>query len=370
MKIGLVRRGYSATGGAERYLLRFAAGLEARGHSCVLFSDVTWPEHDWGRREAILVEGGRSPMAFAESLDETAPLDHCDFLFSLERVWDCDCYRAGDGVHAAWLKRRREYESKWRPLFRWLNGKHAEILDLEADLYHPEGRAHIIANSNFVKKEIQEIYKTPEDRITVIPNGFDAPALTGAERRQLRQAGRETLQANDDTVLYLFAGSGWERKGLRFAVDAVESLAAGGHDARLIVAGKDRRRPPASTVGVTQFLGPVDAAALTQLYEAADVFILPTLYDPFSNASLEAAGHGLPIITTISNGICELWPDLEGSVVERPDDPQLIEACREWLDPERRAIARNRNRASAAVHSVERNVHQTLECFNRLIQQG
>ena len=43
MKIGLVRRGYSASGGAERYLLRFAEGLKRAGHDWVLFSDAEWP---------------------------------------------------------------------------------------------------------------------------------------------------------------------------------------------------------------------------------------------------------------------------------------------------------------------------------------
>src|SRR5215510_13464946 len=43
MKIGLVRRGYSATGGAEKYLLRLAAELARAGHDLVLFSDIAWP---------------------------------------------------------------------------------------------------------------------------------------------------------------------------------------------------------------------------------------------------------------------------------------------------------------------------------------
>ena len=87
MKIGLVRRGYSDTGGAERYLLRFADGLEARGHECVLFSDQAWPESAWRDRQQVTLEGARSPAAFADALDATRPREsNCDFLFSLERV--------------------------------------------------------------------------------------------------------------------------------------------------------------------------------------------------------------------------------------------------------------------------------------------
>ena len=78
----------------------------------------------------------------------------------------------------------------------------------------------------------------------------------------------------------------------------------------------------------------------------------------------------MPVITTTANGFCELWPDIEGSVVTAPDDPELQDACDEWLDPERRAIARVRNRATGGLHSVAQNVGRTLECFQKLIEQG
>ena len=371
MKIGLVRRGYSATGGAEKYLLRFAEGLEAEGHACVLFSDKEWPESVWGDRSTrVLPRSGKSPGAFADALELSRPKDHCDFLFSLERTWNCSCFRAGDGVHAAWLKRRANYEPGWRTAFRRFNGKHKELLALEHALYRPDSTAHIIANAAFVKAEIQEYYQTPAERITVIPNGFDPPDLDAAERSDLRRKGRAAFQLDDDTTVFLFVGSGWERKGLAFAIEAVETLADQGQNVRLLVAGKDRRKPKTRRQDTVWFLGPASATEITRLYEAADVFLLPTLYDPFSNACLEAACHGLPVITTTNNGFCELWPDIAGSVVNAPDAPELVSACDEWLDPDRRAPARVANRAAAALHTVARNVGRSLECFQKLIESS
>src|SRR5258708_4364884 len=110
MKLGLVRRGYSATGGAEAYLLRLAAELARRGHAL-------------------------------------------DLLVSLERVWSCDLYRAGDGVHAAWLERRAAFEPAWRGFLRHFNPKHRELLELERALL-TGGARRIIANSEMVKLEI------------------------------------------------------------------------------------------------------------------------------------------------------------------------------------------------------------------------
>lgn len=278
MKIGLIRRGYSETGGAERYLLRFADGLEALGHSCVLFSDRLWPVEVWKDREAKVVKHARSPGAFADSLEQMNPGKHCDFLFSLERVWGCDCYRAGDGVHAAWLDRRAAFEAKWRGLARGLNSKHRELIALERALYSPESRTHIIANADFIRKEIQHYYRTPDDRITVIHNGFDPPDLDAAARARLRDKGRAAHAIGPDTVVFLFVGSGWERKGLAQAIRAVERLSEEGNDVRLLVAGRDKGAPDTRVPSLTWFLGPASATELAMLYETADVFLLPTWY--------------------------------------------------------------------------------------------
>src|SRR5438093_13519022 len=104
MKIALVRRGYSASGGAEAFLKRFAQALVEKGHECVLFASPEWPRAEWPHGKLCVVDG-KSPRAFADALAAMKPRKRCDFLFSLERIWNCDCYRAGDGVHRAVLER-------------------------------------------------------------------------------------------------------------------------------------------------------------------------------------------------------------------------------------------------------------------------
>ncbi|NNE91165.1 MAG: glycosyltransferase family 4 protein [Verrucomicrobiales bacterium] len=311
MKIGLVRRGYSATGGAEKYLLRFAAALEETGHEAVLFTDRKWPEDVWGNRETVLLkEAGKSPRQFADALEKAGPKDRCDILFSLERVWDCDVYRAGDGVHAAWLERRARFEPGYKSAFRQIQKKHRELLEIERSLFSPEGGVRVIANSEMVKREIESHFGLKGDRVSVIPNGFDAPERTDLERQSMRDSKRKELGLVAEERTVLFVGSGWERKGLRFAIEAVEEIGSG---IRLVIAGTDRRSPKLSRPELVKPLGPV--SDLEPLYEAADLFVLPTIYDPFSNASLEAAAFGLPVITSDANGLADHIPPLHGAVV-------------------------------------------------------
>jgi UDP-glucose:(heptosyl)LPS alpha-1,3-glucosyltransferase len=373
MKIGLVRRGYSASGGAERYLLRFAAGLTEAGHQWRLFSDAEWPADliaDYGG-EQQRIRRADSPRAFANSLRKARPRDHCDCLFSLERVWECDAYRAGDGVHAAWLDRRAASErgrgfsglANW---WRRRRAKHREILQLEQALYDPASGPTVITNSQFVKREIVDYYATPESRLHCVTNGYDAPPLSDAERKALRQSKRAKLGLEDGEAGVLFTGSGWERKGLASAIQAVDTLGGSQPKITLLVAGSGKTQRQTCPTDAVRFLGSVPASEMSALYEAADLFVLPTLYDPFSNASLEAAAHGLPVITTPANGFSELIPDdhTVGSVVPVDDTNALAAAIATWAtgnDYDRGAI-----RQWAAQWSVDRNVTETLKVLEAL----
>jgi UDP-glucose:(heptosyl)LPS alpha-1,3-glucosyltransferase len=109
-----------------------------------------------------------------------------------------------------------------------------------------------------------------------------------------------------------------------------------------------------------QFLGEV--ADMVRLYAAADIFILPTIYDPFSNACLEALACGLPVITTRSNGFSEVINDgVHGSIVDHPGDlPALRDAIHFWSDPSRRTAARSTNIQRATQFDISKNISETL----------
>jgi Glycosyltransferase len=344
MKIGFVRRGYSSTGGAEAYLLRLASAVAGEGHAPVLIGSGGWPEGVWPGEFVVRVNGD-SPSRFAR--EAARATEGCDVVFSMERILDCDVYRAGDGVHRAWLDRRARFEPAWRRWTRWTNSKHRELLALEARMFSPEHTRRVIANSRMVRDEIVRIYGYPEERIDVIPNGYDAPD----PRPEWRMVRREELGIGADAFVALFAGSGWERKGLQTAIEAVERSPF----ATLLVAGKGT---PQGTPERVKFLGP--RKGLVADFAAADVFVLPTIYDPFSNACLEALAAGLPVVTTTANGFAEIIDDgVHGSIVEPGDVAALAQRLEFWRT--HAAAARGRCRERAAQYTEAENCRQTLE---------
>jgi UDP-glucose:(heptosyl)LPS alpha-1,3-glucosyltransferase len=355
LTIGFVRRGFSSGGGAEAYLKRLAAGVAAAGHRALLFTTAEWPAEEW-RFGPIERVGASAPIAFADELEKVAR-SRCDVLFSLERIWKCDLYRAGDGVHRAWLARRAEIAGPLRSLGRLFNRKHSAAIALEKSLFARRGAGRVIANSRMVKEEIVRFYGYPAENIDVVYNGvplelFRSP---GADRAEVRAP----LGLDEDDVAVLFAGSGWERKGLRFALEAVERQ---GGKMKLLVAG--RGEPQQFSSARAKFLGVVDD--MPRLYRAADVFVLPTIYDPFSNACLEAFAAGLPVITTKANGFSEIIESgRHGSVIDDPRNVGAIaHALQFWADPARRAQARVDNLALAAQFDISRNVSETLRALS------
>jgi UDP-glucose:(heptosyl)LPS alpha-1,3-glucosyltransferase len=367
LRIAFVRRGYSRSGGAEAYLKRLADGIVKAGHEVQLVATNDWPEEQWPFG-SIKRLGGATVIGFADELEQVRPQLQCDVLFSLERVWSCDVYRAGDGVHRAWLARRRKFEVPLKQFVRGASRKHRDLLQLEESLFEKRMAGRVIAASQMVVNEITDLYRYSADKIDVVRTGV--PLDRFRFDPELREKSRAELKLKQDQIALLFAGSGWERKGLLFAIEAMALCK--NRKMRLLVAGRGEAGPYKTTrlrfwrEDPVQFLGEV--ADLVPLYAAADIFILPTIYDPFSNACLEALASGLPVITTRSNGFSEIIEDgVHGSIVDNPANlVGLRDAIRFWSDPSRRDAARSANIERASQFDISKNVAQTLEILTRV----
>jgi UDP-glucose:(heptosyl)LPS alpha-1,3-glucosyltransferase len=367
LRIAFVRRGYSRSGGAEAYLKRLADGIVKAGHEVQLVTTNEWPEDQWPFG-SIKRLGATTVIGFADELEQIRPQLHCDVLFSLERIWSCDVYRAGDGVHRAWLARRRKFEVPLKQFVRAASRKHRDLVQLEGSLFEKRKTRRVIVASQMVANEIIDLYRYPADKIDLVPNGI--PLDRFRFDPALRERSRSELKLKHDQIALLFAGSGWERKGLLFAIEAMEL--SQNRKLRLLVAGRGDARPYKTRrlrfwrEDPVKFLGEV--AELVPVYAAADVFILPTIYDPFSNACLEALASGLPVITTRSNGLSEIIANgVHGSIVDNPANlVGLRDAIHFWSDPSRRSAGRSANIERASQFDISNNVAQTLEILTRV----
>jgi UDP-glucose:(heptosyl)LPS alpha-1,3-glucosyltransferase len=363
LAITFVRRGYSLSGGTEAYLKRLARGLVELGQKVELITTEDWPEREWPFGQITCLHA-KSTMEFAEQVEQERAQRSTRVLFSLERVWRCDIFRAGDGVHRAWLNRRKEFELPLQRFARGLNPKHRQILQLEQALFANGGAARTIVASEMVKHEIIDLYGYPAEKIDIVRNGLplDRFRFDG----ELREKSRVDLKLQPDQIALLFVGSGWERKGLLFAMQAMAMCRD--RRMRLLVAGRGKTQRYYKSKHV-RFLGEV--IDLLPIYAAADIFILPTLYDPFSNACLEALACGLPVITTRANGFSEIIEhEVHGSIVDLANNiAGLTAALNFWSDESRRVNARSTIVEHASHLDMSKNVEQTVAVLLQITRQ-
>ena len=374
MRIALIRKTYTPFGGAERHVAQFIEALNTRGDEVHVYA-AKWGE-SMSASDRITVH--RVPVvraarwaeawSFGIRASRMAAEGGYDIVHSFDRVTSCDVYRAGDGVHREWLRRRRAAQPVWQRAIPSLNPLHLIYLALERRLFEGRCRA-IIANSECGKAEILAHYRADPSRIRVIYNGVDLDRFRPPDQETRRKA-RSLAKLGEEDRAILFVGSGFERKGLDTAIRALGHLVPrqAGETILFVVGRGDTRRYAriAVSLGVgnrVRFVGPV--TDVMPWYHAADLLLLPTLYDPFSNVCLEALACGLPVVTTAANGAAEaLTPDT-GVVIE---DAQDVEAAARGVES---VLGWGRTRVDACRTRAEqfpqeRHVRETLALYDEL----
>lgn len=207
-----------------------------------------------------------------------------------------------------------------------LNPFHRRMLRIEEESIRSPYLRRLICISNLVREDFLRFYDFDERRISVVHNGVEWESLAAPFREALtaRDEIRRELGMEDDRFYFLYVGSGYERKGVRYIIRALRDMPA---EAVLIVIGKDRNagyyKALAERLGVAgrvQFLGPRKRDSVIRYLQASDAFVLPSLYEPFGSAPLEALAMGLFTITSAATGCSEVLREGCGAVVADPSD--------------------------------------------------
>ncbi|MFA4968409.1 MAG: glycosyltransferase family 4 protein [Sulfuritalea sp.] len=365
MKLAIVRQKYTPFGGAERFVERALAALRAK-HVDVSIVARQWQGDAAGDMPCVRVDPfylGRTwrDAGFARGVQQLIAQRRFDLVQSHERIPGCDIYRAGDGVHATWLELRNKPLDAYSPWHRY-------TLAAEAAMFrHPDLRT-VICNSRMVKDDIARRFGLAGEKLQVIYSGVDLDAFHPRLRVEQGQALRTKVGVGETVPVILFVGSGYERKGVPTLLRALSRMQRS--DARLWVVGRDKdemlMRKLAQTLGVDQrvlFLGA--QTDVKPFYGAADVFALPTLYDPFPNAALEALACGLPLVTTTTCGAAELVRADNGLVIAAGDVAALAASLDVLCG--RAPAMRDAARASVAHLDLAQMAAQLMALYSRLM---
>jgi len=294
-RIALIRRFYGPDGGAQRAVERMLRALGNSSFEVTLICESAPP--DWqGRVIYVRTSGSRSKRlsSFVEDVQTILADEQFDLVQAHEWVPGADIYRLGDGIHRDWLDARDKARGSSQ-IRSWIErrfGFHKLMLRLQDQCILDPNKPAFICNSEMVANSLLANFPgTSISHVWVVRNIAERWAASA------RKSPREIIG---------FAGSGWDRKGLKRVIDALALLP----NAQLVVAGKDANAKQyvkhAERIGVADrisFLGVLQD--MTEFYDRISVLIHPATYDPFPNVTMEAMAQGLPCVVSAQTGTCD-----------------------------------------------------------------
>lgn len=321
LRIAFVVHDYNRHGGHSRYAAELAARYR-HDHDVHVFTNTVDDPNTAGitfhhvrawRRNALasilsfvvpgtLAVRGRFDVVHAQGL--------CGLRHNLATAHFCQsawyAALARQGVHLSW----RQYLSR-----RLVTG-------LEKQALCQRQTQKVIAVSNLVRRNMAEFYGRTTG-VEVVYHGTDVERFHPANRERHRAGVRAAVGVSADTFLALYVGD--LKKGAAAAVRAVAKTPGA---TLLIVSGSD-------ATAVRQLVGELGVGErvifhphtkqVEAVFAAADVYVFPTVYDPFGLVITEAMASGLPVITSAAAGAAELITHgVDGFVTEQPWDVPAI----------------------------------------------
>jgi alpha-maltose-1-phosphate synthase len=246
----------------------------------------------------------------------------------------------------------------------------------------------VIAVSEAMKEDVQTLYGVAPDRVRVIHNGIDP------DEYQPRPA-PDTLRRHGidpDVPILLFVGRITRQKGILHLVRAIRHLdpgvqvvlCAGAPDTQEIAAEmttlveEARREAAAKVIWIPEML---PKGEVISLYTHADLFVCPSVYEPFGIINLEAMACETPVVASAVGGIPEIVVpgetgllvhfEAEGDGSAEPRDAEafqrdLAAAVNELMaDPERRAAMGRASRERVLAQFSWRSIAEQTHRFYR-----
>ena len=179
-----------------------------------------------------------------------------------------------------------------------------------------------------------------------------------------------------DFPYILYVGSIEARKNLVRLLEAYARLRAWSQRWRLVIVGPRRGNSSPVFSAVRRlglephihFTGHVEEADLPALYNGAELFVFPSLYEGFGLPVLEAMSCGTPVVTSNTSSLPEVAGD--AAILVEPFDPEAIAGgMRQVLeDPALAASLRSRALARAGRFTWEQTARQTIAVYERVLE--
>lgn len=233
-----------------------------------------------------------------------------------------------------------------------------------------------IAVSHAAARHLTENKRVPRNKIRVIHNGRDLDRYAAIDKER-RRATRSALGLGDEPTILTVARLD-EQKGHRHLIDAIAIVAARQPNVVVLLAGEGpleaSLRAQCAALSITdrvKFLG--YRRDVPELFEAADIVVLPSLYEGLPLVAIEALAAARPLVATGVDGTPEVVINQETGLLVPPADPVALAAAIERLLDNPELASRLASDGREFVHenfAVQRQIEQTSALYSELTGLG
>ncbi len=308
MRIALIHHKLKLKGGMETYLLNLISEFNNQQDKVTAFiyekdTFINPPCLIQKTNLSYLPRAWRK-MWFGWRINRKTSMQSFDVCISLTRAIKQDMIICG-GTHRGYLQslgKASRFLDKWE-------------IKLEQQSY--DTASIIVAHSDLLKQELISLYHVPENKIVKLYPPVDVTKFHQKypdTRAQICQK----YHLNPKKTLLLFPSTDHKRKGLKLLQAALKRLPE--NDYEVVVAGSK----PAYSLPNFIYVGFVQDMA--ELYNACDVTLLPSFYDPFGLVALESIQCGTPVILSQFVGAKELISENEGIILNELTPEAIVQA--------------------------------------------
>jgi glycosyltransferase involved in cell wall biosynthesis len=229
------------------------------------------------------------------------------------------------------------------------------------------GDLHIVADSRWLEGEARRSSLLRKFSVETIHYGLDTAIFTPRDKAHVR--GALGIAADARVVMFGAELLSIRRKGLAALVEALKGV--NGQE-KLVLLSVGRRMPKLNATIPQMHFGHVNSDFfLSLLYNAADVFVIPSLQEAFGQTALEALACGTAVVGSNVGGIPEIVQEgVTGYLVPPGNSGDLRAAILKLLnEPEKRAeIAKNGVRLVLEKHTLEEQARRYETLYHRIIE--
>ena len=372
MKIAVVIPKYGLVGGAEGFAYELTERLAMRSRFEIHLFANQWRQ---GKAPVIF---HKVPMlvfprflrqiSFACFANRQIARGGFDLVHSHDRIFQMHLLTMHGIPHEKWIREARDKRlSLFDRSMAWVERKGLEGPNMRM----------VLPVSGLVKEELLKTYDIAASKMRVIHPGVSLERFSSLDRRNCRLHIRRRHGLSESDVVVLFVGMNFEIKRLKLVIEGVAELIREGKrgaNLKVLVVGKGNQAPYqalARDLGITDrviFAGVT--REVEKYYLASDLFAMPSQFDTFGMAVLEAMAAGLPVIITEKVGAKDLVTDgVQGFVLgEEPAPSDFGGKISSLLIKENRLKMGEMAHKTALQHSWDRVADEMEEIY--LMQQG